>query len=247
MAWEAIHAAVIGGAGGIGTELSSQLTDAGATVHRLDLATGFDTTNPQQCSDFFANHPDIDTVIYAAGIALSGKLTSPRGHVDIMKTITTNVIGLIKVARASRLSLQTHRGRFVALILSFFAGDGSRIRCLFRLHGCTDDGLRRTPPRVVPGQRDQLPARRRGHPHFSHCCAAFRHSSRPRGLQAVHATYRASHSRRSCPGYSDGRGKTAPSTTHRPRCSCGHDSRPPHSFVDAQDIMRAIRPYPDAF
>lgn len=58
MTWEATHAAATGGgAGGIGAELSSQLADAGATVHRLDLAAGFDATDPQQCSDFSPTTP----------------------------------------------------------------------------------------------------------------------------------------------------------------------------------------------
>lgn len=119
MRWETAHVAIIGAEGGIGKQLYTQLAERGTTVHSLDLSSGFDATDPQHCSDFFGDHTEIDTVIYAAGIALSGELTAPGGQNSVLETVTTNVAGLINVARSSRPALQDHKGRLIALNSAF--------------------------------------------------------------------------------------------------------------------------------
>lgn len=119
MSWDSSHIVVVGAAGGIGTQLVAQLTKQGAVVHRLDLRNDFDATDPDQCTAFFSAHPEIDTVFYAAGIALSGELTAAKGHEDMLSAVRINVGGLINVARAAAGSLRAHRGRIVVLNSAF--------------------------------------------------------------------------------------------------------------------------------
>lgn len=119
MSWDAAQVVVIGGRGGVGAQLHAQLEQDGATVHCLDLDSGFDATDPEQCSAFFAEHPEVETVFYAAGIAISGELTAPRGHDDFTCAVKTNVGGLINIARSSAEALRRNRGRLVALDSAF--------------------------------------------------------------------------------------------------------------------------------
>lgn len=117
--WAHHHVAVIGGDGGIGSEVCYQLQNTGAKVHSLDLSSCFDVTDAGHVHDWFAEHPETDTVIYAAGIAASGLLTRPDGATQLRDVIEVNTAGLLTVASAAAESLRRHRGRLVVLNSAF--------------------------------------------------------------------------------------------------------------------------------
>lgn len=117
--WKDHRIAVVGGNGGIGEQLCMQLQAGGADVFCLDLTAGFDVTDDPAVHSWFDNHPGVDTVIYAAGLAASGPLTRD-GAVDQARTLfDVNVAGLVNVASAAATSLKQTRGRLIVLNSAF--------------------------------------------------------------------------------------------------------------------------------
>ena len=117
--WRTENVALIGAAGGIGQCLHQQLVDQGATVHALDITTGFDATDPHTVHSWFSVHPEISTVIYAAGVADSATLLGDNGTDQLTTLFSVNVLGPANVAHAAASSLRAHAGRFVLLNSAF--------------------------------------------------------------------------------------------------------------------------------
>ncbi len=118
-AWSGHRVVVIGGEGGIGEELCRQCADAGGIVTSLDISTGFDVTDAATVNRWFADHPEVGTVIYAAGIAASGLLTRPESTEQIRSVMDVNIMGLVTVAGAAAQQIRQHRGRVVVLNSAF--------------------------------------------------------------------------------------------------------------------------------
>ena len=117
--WKDHRIAVVGGKGGIGEQLCIQLRAGGAGVFCLDLTTGFDVTDDAAVRGWFDNHPDVDTVIYAAGLAASGPLTRDGAAVQARTLFDVNVAGLVNVTSAAATSLERTRGRLIVLNSAF--------------------------------------------------------------------------------------------------------------------------------
>lgn len=117
--WRTESVALIGAAGGIGQCIHQQLIDRGATVHSLDITNGFDATDPHTVHSWFSGHPEISTVIYAAGVADSAPLLGDYGVHQLTTLFSANVLGPAIVARAAASSLRAHSGRFVILNSAF--------------------------------------------------------------------------------------------------------------------------------
>lgn len=117
--WTRHTVALIGSEGGIGHSLSTTLSTRGASVHNLDISTGFDATDQDVVIPWFRDHPEVTTVIYAAGIAASGPLIDGPGVRQLADTVTTNVVGMLNVAAAAAPALREHAGRLVTLNSAF--------------------------------------------------------------------------------------------------------------------------------
>lgn len=117
--WQTENVALIGASGGIGQHLRQQLIDQGAAVHALDITTGFDATDPHTVHSWFSGHPEISTVIYAAGVADSAPLLGDQGANQLTTLFSENVLGPAIVAHAAASSLRAHAGRFVLLNSAF--------------------------------------------------------------------------------------------------------------------------------
>lgn len=110
---------VVGSEGGIGSQLAAQLADAGASVTTLDLATGFDASDPEAAMERLGDLQSIDAVFYAAGIAESGRLTTDNPQDQMVDVYSANVVGAANVARAAAGELRRSEGRFVTLNSAF--------------------------------------------------------------------------------------------------------------------------------
>lgn len=116
--WAGHYVAVIGGAGGIGSALCATLRAEQATVYGLDLPA-FDATDVNQVERWFAQHREVDTVIYAAGLADSSPLAATRGVDQLRDLFEVNVVGVVTVAQAAKQQLAEVRGRFTVLSSAF--------------------------------------------------------------------------------------------------------------------------------
>lgn len=117
--WTGHTIALVGSAGGIGAALKHHLESQGAHVYGLDIITGFDAADASTVDAWFESHSDVDTVIYAAGVADSGRLTDETGPGQIRVLMEANVIGAVTVAHAASEMLQDCAGRFVVLNSAF--------------------------------------------------------------------------------------------------------------------------------
>lgn len=116
--WAGHHVAVIGGAGGIGSALCAVLRAQNAETYSLDLPT-FDVTDAAHVNRWFSSHSEVDTIVYAAGLADSHRLASARGVDQLRALFEVNVVGAVTVAQSAKQQLAEVRGRFTVLSSAF--------------------------------------------------------------------------------------------------------------------------------
>ena len=88
---------ITGSAGGIGTAMSNRFAKDGDIVVGLDLAHGFDLTQPQHCHDaidkVIAEHGRIDVLCNNAGISSVGDVVDSTLD-DWQRVFAVNVFGI---------------------------------------------------------------------------------------------------------------------------------------------------------
>jgi 2-keto-3-deoxy-L-fuconate dehydrogenase len=94
---------VTGSAGGIGAALVQRFTADGCTVIGLDLADGFDVSDPEACEHaaqaVLDEHGRIDVLCNNAGIGAVGDVVSARSS-DWERVFAVNVFGIAHMSRA---------------------------------------------------------------------------------------------------------------------------------------------------
>ncbi len=94
---------VTGSAGGIGTAIATHFGELGDTVVGLDLADGFDVTDPVACVDavkrVIARHGRIDVLCNNAGVGAVGDVVTATSD-DWNRVFAVNVFGIANMCRA---------------------------------------------------------------------------------------------------------------------------------------------------
>jgi 2-keto-3-deoxy-L-fuconate dehydrogenase len=94
---------VTGSAGGIGSSVVQRFNDLGHTVIGLDLAEGFDVTDPAACdaaiAEIVAEHGQIDVLCNNAGIGSVGDVVSTALD-EWHRVFAVNVFGIANISRA---------------------------------------------------------------------------------------------------------------------------------------------------
>jgi uncharacterized oxidoreductase len=100
---------IVGGTSGLGHELAERFRAAGSTVVVGGRRTGpgvvpVDVTDPDSIlaarDRVLADHPDLDTVVTMSGIMVAEDLRGPAHLATAEDTVTTNLLGTIRVATA---------------------------------------------------------------------------------------------------------------------------------------------------
>lgn len=94
---------ITGAAGGIGSAMMAAFAAAGDVTVGLDLADGFDVTDPQQCIDtanrVAAEHGRIDVLCNNAGISAIGDVVQSTPD-EWHRVFAVNVFGIANMSRA---------------------------------------------------------------------------------------------------------------------------------------------------
>ncbi len=94
---------ITGAAGGIGSAMMAAFAAAGDVTVGLDLADGFDVTDPQQCVDtadrVVAEHGRIDVLCNNAGISAIGDVVQSTPD-EWHRVFAVNVFGIANMSRA---------------------------------------------------------------------------------------------------------------------------------------------------
>jgi NAD(P)-dependent dehydrogenase (short-subunit alcohol dehydrogenase family) len=94
---------ITGAAGGIGSAMMAAFAAAGDVTVGLDLADGFDVTDPQQCIDtadrVVAEHGRIDVLCNNAGISAIGDVVQSTPD-EWHRVFAVNVFGIANMSRA---------------------------------------------------------------------------------------------------------------------------------------------------
>ncbi len=94
---------ITGSAGGIGAAMMQRFGDRGDTTVGLDLADGFDLTDPGQCERAVAHvidtHGRVDVLCNNAGVASVGDVVESTPE-DWQRVFAVNVFGMANMSRA---------------------------------------------------------------------------------------------------------------------------------------------------
>lgn len=125
-------AIVIGGSGGYGKGVFEELKARHRAIS-LSLSTepAMDATNEYNVRANFDKIPEIDIVVYCAGIAIGNKHVVDKDINDSRKVFEVNTIGLLNVLKASYKKLKESKGIFiyVGTIASEFTYEGGADYC----------------------------------------------------------------------------------------------------------------------
>jgi uncharacterized oxidoreductase len=142
---------IVGGTSGIGRGLAQRFADAGSTVivggrsaaQVTDLETvTIDVTDPDSIlrarDEVLANHPGLDVVVTMSGVLLTEDLRDPAHIATAETTITTNLLGTIRVTDAFTPHLIA---RGSGTILTVSSGIGFLPFPLMATYGATKAGV----------------------------------------------------------------------------------------------------------
>jgi NAD(P)-dependent dehydrogenase (short-subunit alcohol dehydrogenase family) len=125
---------ITGSAGGIGTAISSRFAQDGDIVVGLDLADGFDLSQPQQCHDTIervvAEHGRIDVLCNNAGISSVGDVVDSTLN-DWQRVFAVNVFGIANMSRAVLPHMRKQGSGFIVNTCSIAATVGLVERAVY--------------------------------------------------------------------------------------------------------------------
>ena len=118
---------ITGSAGGIGTAINQRFRQDQDIVVGLDLADGFDLTQPQQCDkaieQVIAKHGRIDVLCNNAGISSVGDVVDSTLD-DWQRVFAVNVFGIANMSRAVLPHMRTQGSGFIVNTCSIAATVG---------------------------------------------------------------------------------------------------------------------------
>lgn len=125
---------ITGSAGGIGTAMSNRFAKDGDIVVGLDLAHGFDLTQPQHCHDaidkVIAEHGRIDVLCNNAGISSVGDVVDSTLD-DWQRVFAVNVFGIANMSRAALRHMRKRSSGFIVNTCSIAATVGLVERAVY--------------------------------------------------------------------------------------------------------------------
>ena len=125
---------VTGAAGGIGAAIVAAFSALGDTTVGLDLADGFDVTNPLQCDEvaarLIAEHGRIDVLCNNAGISAIGDVVQSTPD-DWQRVFAVNVFGIANLSRAVIPHMRASGGGAIVNTCSIVASVGLVQRAVY--------------------------------------------------------------------------------------------------------------------
>ena len=125
---------VTGAAGGIGAAIVAAFSALGDTTVGLDLADGFDVTDPLQCeataARIIAEHGRIDVLCNNAGISAIGDVVQSTPD-DWQRVFAVNVFGIANLSRAVIPHMRANGGGAIVNTCSIVASVGLVQRAVY--------------------------------------------------------------------------------------------------------------------
>jgi len=125
---------ITGAAGGIGSAMMERFAASGDTVVGLDLADGFDLTDPAQCTAaadrIVAEHGRIDVLCNNAGISAIGDVVQSTPD-DWQRVFAVNVFGVANMSRAVIPHMRAAGGGAIVNTCSIVASVGLVQRAVY--------------------------------------------------------------------------------------------------------------------
>ena len=125
---------ITGSAGGIGTAINQRFRQDQDIVVGLDLADGFDLTQPEQCDQaiqrVIAEHGRIDVLCNNAGISSVGDVVDSTLD-DWQRVFAVNVFGIANMSRAVLPHMRTQGSGFIVNTCSIAATVGLVERAVY--------------------------------------------------------------------------------------------------------------------
>ncbi len=125
---------ITGAAGGIGSAMMERFAANGDTVVGLDLADGFDLTDPAQCiaaaDRIVAEHGRIDVLCNNAGISAIGDVVQSTPD-DWQRVFAVNVFGVANMSRAVIPHMRSAGGGVIVNTCSIVASVGLVQRAVY--------------------------------------------------------------------------------------------------------------------
>jgi len=125
---------ITGAAGGIGSAMMAAFAAAGDVTVGLDLADGFDVTDPQQCIDtanrVAAEHGRIDVLCNNAGISAIGDVVQSTPD-EWHRVFAVNVFGIANMSRAVIPHMRSSGGGAIVNTCSIVATVGLVQRAVY--------------------------------------------------------------------------------------------------------------------
>ncbi len=125
---------ITGAAGGIGSAMMERFAANGDTVVGLDLADGFDLTDPAQCTAaadrIVAEHGRIDVLCNNAGISAIGDVVQSTPD-DWQRVFAVNVFGVANMSRAVIPHMRAAGGGAIVNTCSIVASVGLVQRAVY--------------------------------------------------------------------------------------------------------------------
>tara|TARA_R110001592_G_scaffold27824_1_gene103133 strand:+ start:8773 stop:9477 length:705 start_codon:yes stop_codon:yes gene_type:complete len=106
---------VIGGTSGYGLGIVDVLNKKGFNAIPLGTTSmpKVDVTDTYSIEELFKTQKNIDSIVYASGIAIGKNYVSEKSVVDMEKVIQVNTIGLLKALKYSYKYLLKSKGNFI--------------------------------------------------------------------------------------------------------------------------------------
>lgn len=125
---------ITGAAGGIGSAMMERFTANGDTAVGLDLADGFDLTDPAQCTTavdrIVAEHGRIDVLCNNAGVSAIGDVVQSTPD-DWQRVFAVNVFGVANMSRAVIPHMRAAGGGAIVNTCSIVASVGLVQRAVY--------------------------------------------------------------------------------------------------------------------
>jgi NAD(P)-dependent dehydrogenase (short-subunit alcohol dehydrogenase family) len=125
---------ITGSAGGIGTAMMRRFAELGDTTVGLDLADGFDLTDPARCvaatDRIVAEHGRIDVLCNNAGVSAIGDVVQSTPE-DWQRVFAVNVFGVANMSRAVIPHMRAGGGGVIVNTCSIVASVGLVQRAVY--------------------------------------------------------------------------------------------------------------------